>query len=65
MYKRQASATVISLFPSLVNIVGLGVMVGIYASVALISSLIVMFFVPETRTRELDFITEGGRSKIN
>ncbi|WP_062421168.1 MFS transporter [Sulfolobus acidocaldarius] len=65
VYKRQASATVISLFPSLVNIVGLGVMVGIYASVALISSLIVMFFVPETRTRELDFITEGGRSKIN
>lgn len=51
---RTASATVISLFPSLVSIIGLGGMVGIYGLVALLSALITLFLVPETKGQELD-----------
>ena len=51
---RTASATVISLFPSLVSIIGLGGMVGIYGIVALLSALITLFLVPETKGQELD-----------
>jgi len=53
---RTASATVISLFPSLVSIIGLGGMVGIYGLVALLSALITLFLVPETKGQELDKI---------
>ncbi|BFH73764.1 MFS transporter [Sulfurisphaera javensis] len=51
---RFASATVISLFPSLVNVIGLGGMVGVYALIALVSALITLFLVPETKGKELD-----------
>lgn len=54
---RFASATVISLFPSLVDIIGLGGMVGVYALVALSSALITVFLVPEMKGKELDSIT--------
>ncbi|BFI74899.1 MFS transporter [Sulfurisphaera ohwakuensis] len=57
---RFASATVISLFPSLVNIVGLGAMVGVYAGIAFLSSLITMLFVPETKGKELDEVVKSS-----
>lgn len=53
---RLSAATVISAFPSLVKIMGLGPMVGIYAFIALSSSLITLFLIPETKQRELDLI---------
>ena len=53
---RTASATVISLFPSLVSIIGLGGMVAIYGIVALLSALITVFLIPETKGKELDTI---------
>lgn len=55
---RLASATVISAFPSLVSIIGLGGMVAVYAIIALASTLITIFLVPETKGRELDTITK-------
>jgi len=61
---RLASATVISAFPSLVSIIGLGGMVGIYAGIALASSLITLFFVPETKEKELDSITRPSSQHI-
>jgi len=50
---RIASATVISLFPSIVSIIGLGATVGIYAVVALSSSIITLLLVPEMKGKEL------------
>jgi hypothetical protein len=50
---RIASATVISLFPSIVSIMGLGATVGIYAVVALSSSIITLLLVPEMKGKEL------------
>ena len=55
---RLASATVISAFPSLVSVIGLGGMVAIYAIIALASSLITLFLVPETKEKELDKVIE-------
>jgi len=55
---RLASATVISAFPSLVSVIGLGGMVAIYAGIALVSSLITLFLVPETKEKELDKVIE-------
>jgi len=55
---RLASATVISAFPSLVSVIGLGGMVAIYAVIALASSLITLFLVPETKEKELDKVIE-------
>ena len=55
---RLATATVISAFPSLVSVIGLGGMVAIYAGIALVSSLITLFLVPETKEKELDTVIE-------
>lgn len=51
---RFSAAIGITAFPTLLSEYGLAVMIGIYSAIALISSLITLFLVPETKNKELE-----------
>jgi MFS family permease len=53
---RLAAALNITAFPTLLLSFGLGAVVGIYASIALISSLITLIFIPETKGKSIENI---------
>ncbi len=60
---RLAAALNISAFPELVSSLGLGWMVGIYALIALLSSLITLLFIPELKGKPLEVWEEVGNKQ--
>ncbi|BCS92518.1 MAG: putative sialic acid transporter [Metallosphaera javensis (ex Sakai et al. 2022)] len=55
---RLATALNITAFPLLLSHYGLGAMVGFYAGIALISTLITLFVIPETKGQELERVVK-------
>ncbi|AWR99001.1 MFS transporter [Metallosphaera hakonensis] len=60
---RLATALNITAFPLLLSHYGLGAMVGFYSGIALISTLITLFVIPETKGRELERIVKEGHAQ--
>ncbi|EWG06589.1 MAG: major facilitator transporter [Candidatus Aramenus sulfurataquae] len=59
---RLAAALNISAFPELVSSLGLGWMVGIFAGIALLSSIITILFIPEMKEKPLE-VWESAQNK--
>ncbi|AWR96427.1 MFS transporter [Acidianus sulfidivorans JP7] len=60
---RLSAALASTAFPLLLSDYGFPLMVGIYSAIALISSLITLFLIPETKGKELEYVVLKSSSK--
>ncbi|QKR00150.1 MFS transporter [Metallosphaera tengchongensis] len=60
---RLSAALNITAFPLLLAHFGLAAMVGLYSGIALLSSLITLFVIPESRGRELEELSKEGQAQ--
>ncbi|ARM74907.1 MFS transporter [Acidianus manzaensis] len=62
---RLSAALASTAFPLLLSDYGFPLMIGIYSAIALISSLVTLFLIPETKGKELEYIALRSSSSKN